>query len=122
MAVTAFLGVAARSRRCRPGREAFAPFADPHEQRGLGHHGRASGHRTRARGRYPTGSASAPGNDGGAARLHPPDVAPSNAIAYGSRRIPLTTMPRHDLLLDAAGIAVIVLALFGPALLSVQAP
>jgi sodium-dependent dicarboxylate transporter 2/3/5 len=53
-----------------------------------------------------------------------PVSTPCNAIVYGSGRIPLTTMLRHGLLLDAVGIVVIVvvLSLLGPPLVSGAAP
>ncbi len=48
-----------------------------------------------------------------------PVSTPTNAIVYGSGRVPLTTMIRHGLLLDLIGVAAIVavLLLLGPILL-----
>jgi sodium-dependent dicarboxylate transporter 2/3/5 len=47
-----------------------------------------------------------------------PVSTPCNAIVYGSGRIPLTAMMRHGVLLDVAGVAVIiaVVGLLGPLL------
>ncbi len=49
-----------------------------------------------------------------------PVSTPTNAIVYGSGRIPLMTMMRHGLLLDLAGVVVIIasVALIGPLVLS----
>ena len=48
-----------------------------------------------------------------------PVSTPCNAIVYGSGRIPLTRMMRHGIVLDAAGIAIIVaiVSLLGPVVL-----
>lgn len=50
-----------------------------------------------------------------------PVSTPTNAIVYGSGRIPLMTMMRHGILLDIAGAAVIIatVALIGPLVLPV---
>jgi len=49
-----------------------------------------------------------------------PVSTPTNAIVYGSGRIPLTTMMRHGIVLDVVGVVVIVtvLAVLGPLVLA----